>query len=225
MSAYSNKYKFIFIHIPKNAGSTFVINYNKNKAIEDFDTFEALNDSLGHQRDPVFGNHFTLQMVMDLVDQHSLKIDYHKYFKFCVIRNPWERMLSLYNMRLRKINKTFQGKPRNTDDDKRLLREGFIPWLLYTQHVSDSVLTRMPQISWVKDRNNKIFCDRIIRIENYTTELSDVLSSLNIPLMNMKYINKSSIDTSKYQDHYTAKGRSFIEKYFEEDIDQFKFTF
>ena len=65
----NDKYKIIFIHIPKNAGIS----------IE-----EALFDKkIGHKS--------ILQF-----ESHNLK-KYHEYFKFTVVRNPYDRLVSAFH--------------------------------------------------------------------------------------------------------------------------------
>ena len=224
MSMFSIKYKFIFIHIPKNAGSTVNATLQKN-CVEDYKGFELLNEEYGHDRDMVFGNHFTYSMIKEFIDKNNVDLDYGNYFKFCIVRNPWERMLSLYNHRMRKINAKFRGKPRNSTVDIKLLKSGFNNWLLKTQHTSDSVLTRTPQLTWIRGKENNIKCDKIIRIENLSSELDEIKTLLGLPNFQMKKANVSKQNAKLYQDHYSDLTRKHIEKYFEEDIDTFKFTY
>lgn len=225
MSVFSKKFKFIFIHIPKNAGSSFVLNYKKPSVIDDLTDFEQLNVSLGYEKDKIFGTHFTYKMIKKFTDNNDIDIDYENYFKFCVVRNPWERMVSLYEMRLRKIDKTTDGKPRNTVKDKKLLRQGFMPWLLTTQHVGDMMLTKTPQVNWIIDADKNIVCDKIIRIENYNQGINEIVEFLGLPKIQMKKYNVSVKDSGKYKDYYSDDGIKHIEKYFEEDIDAFKFIY
>lgn len=222
MSIYSDKHKFIFIHIPKNAGSTFVQNYTDGKRIK---RFEILNEELGYDRDPVYGNHMTYQIIKNLVDHNSVTLDYDNYFKFCVVRNPWERMVSLYQHRMRKIDKTFQGKPRNSAQDKEDLLKGFNHWLLHTRHVSDTVLTKTPQLHWITDANGNIIADKIINIQNYDEELDMILKRLKVPRQKRKDFNRSKKDSSSYHEVYSEESKKHIEKYFASDIKEFGFTF
>lgn len=225
MSAFSKKFQFIFIHIPKNAGSTFIANYKNNKAVEDFKLFEHLNAELGYDRDPCFGNHFTYMMIKNLVDKNNLDIDYNNFLKFCVIRNPWERMASLYEHRLRKMDKTTYGKRRYSEEDIKLLKKGFAPWLLNTQNVSDKILTKTPQLYWITDEKGNIAVDRILNIETFDKELEGVLNELRIPVMSLKIYNKSKKDTKNYQTYYNDDAKNHVAKYFESDIDHFKFKY
>ncbi|MCC9606313.1 sulfotransferase family protein [Blastopirellula sp. JC732] len=225
MAVYSKSHKFIFIHVPKNAGSTLIMNYRTKVSPDILLGFEELNAELGYERDPALGNHFTYQMIKSLCDRHSLPIDYQNYYKFCVVRNPWERMVSLFQHRLRKIDATTNGVPRNSPEDKALLKQGFEAWLLTTQNVSDRVLTKMSQLEWIRNDAGDIVCDRVIDVRNYDQEIMETLETLQMPRIPMEKFNVSAKDSSQYKSYYTAATRAHIEKYFAEDIDVLKYSF
>lgn len=222
MSAYSKEYNFLFIHIPKNAGSTFIQNYTK---LNEVCLIETLNSRLGFARDPVFGNHFTYEMFADLIKKKNLNIDVDNMYKFCVIRNPWERMFSLYQHRLRKIDAKDNGIPRNTEKDKQILKQGFNHWLLKTTHVSDRVLTKTAQSFWIKNQDGDLIPDKIINFENYDNELDEIVKHLKLPIFDRKNYNISKKKSSLYREVYNSKSIKHVRKYFKEDIDRFKFVF
>lgn len=225
MSLYSFKYNFVFIHIPKNAGSTFENNYSAALPHGELLHFEHLNTLLGYERDPALGNHFTYQMICEMVTRHNIDLDLQQCFKFCVVRNPWERMVSLFEHRLRKIDRLTNGVPRNSPEDKALLRRGFDAWLLNTKNVSDSVLTRMPQLRWIQDAQGMGVCDTIIRIENYDDEIATVCERVGLPKIDLPRRNTSGKDPHSYRDYFSPESREFISEHFAEDIREFGFVF
>lgn len=225
MSLYSYKYQFVFIHIPKNAGSTFENNYSEHLPAGELLHFEHLNQLLGYERDAALGNHFTFAMIEDIVSRHHVQLDLETVVKFCVVRNPWERMVSLYEHRLRKIDRLTNGVPRNTPEDKELLRQGFEPWLLNTQNVSDVVLVRKPQLDWIRDKEGKQICDLVIQIEEYDAGIEKVVEQVGLPKIDMPRRNTSSKDSSKYRSYFGEASRAHVEKYFAEDIETFGFKY
>ena len=72
------KYKTIFIHIPKNAGT----------AIERFFNEDSRKHVIGAQ---VSGKHDTISMI-----KQKFPEEYDSYTKFTIIRNPYDRMVSWY---------------------------------------------------------------------------------------------------------------------------------
>jgi hypothetical protein len=82
----SHKHRFIFIHIPKTAGTSI------EEALRD-ESCQLLPGEWDHGRvhhTPL--NHLTLQEVADygMLTPAQLK----SYFKFCFVRNPWDRLVS-----------------------------------------------------------------------------------------------------------------------------------
>ena len=80
----SHKYKFVFIHIHKNAG-TFVTNLLKQV---DNDLLDIYTNGNGRPN-----GHQTFEDIQEINIYDSIK----NYTFFCVIRNPLDRLISWYN--------------------------------------------------------------------------------------------------------------------------------
>lgn len=92
--------------------------------------------------------------------------EWQSYTKFCVVRNPWDRMVSDYYWRTRRIDQPpdFETFVKAIRDGERL--GGIVPgepdnWPLYT----------------IEDR---IAVEHVIRFESLTTELAGVMQALGI---------------------------------------------
>jgi hypothetical protein len=73
-------YKLLFIHIPRTGGTS----------VEKFFEFKSHDNLLSGRPPTVYnGQHFTLS-------EYAEKINVEKYFKFTIVRNPWDRLLSWY---------------------------------------------------------------------------------------------------------------------------------
>lgn len=101
----SHKYKAIFVHIPKTAGTSIehsleiIINSKKliNKpALRSHETFNIENIKYAPQ-------HFTSKI---LREHEQVKEHWNSYFKFSIIRHPYDRVLSEFFW-LNKGMKTF----------------------------------------------------------------------------------------------------------------------
>jgi hypothetical protein len=66
---YNERYQSIFIHIPKNAGSSV--------------------------KTSLFGVEKENHKELIRYEAHNPK-KYRRFFKFCIVRNPWDRMLSAF---------------------------------------------------------------------------------------------------------------------------------
>lgn len=72
----NDKYNFLFIHIQKTAGTSVTDMLNKIKYTQ--------KEKSDHSFITCFSG------------------DLSSYFKFCFVRNPWERLVSWYNMMIQK---------------------------------------------------------------------------------------------------------------------------
>jgi len=77
------KQKLLFCHIAKNAGSTV------HKIMEELDNLEFCDQ------------HYSLIMLKKLINNDEL---FNECLKFCIVRNPWDRMVSTYFLESQKKN-------------------------------------------------------------------------------------------------------------------------
>jgi len=223
MSIYSNKHKYIFLHIPKNAGTAI------RRALADVDpsiqSFDAIDEANRETRDPAYANHFPLWKIQELLAETDLSLPLSEMKIFMVVRNPWERMVSLYFHRMRKLMMSYEGKPRNTPEAIAVAKQGFVPWLIGTPHEGDKVLTRTSQMSWGRDDEGLIGAAYIVRIEDLEDEWMGLCNELGVKTPRLLKLNKGSGDSKSYRDHYTVEANAFVTHYFAEDIKEFGYEF
>jgi hypothetical protein len=130
---------------------------------------------------------------------------WNSYFKFCVERNPWDKVLSHYHMHAAR-----EGGPLSLDE---YLTRGRFPinFFRYT------------------DRSGrKIIVDRILRYENLLTELGEVFSQLKIPFEGTLGLQAKSgyrADRRPYQEVFNDKQRRIVEKAFTKEIELHAYRF
>jgi len=118
------KYKTIFIHIPKNAGT----------AIERFFNEDSRKHVIGAQ---VAGKHDTISMI-----KQKFPEEYENYTKFAIIRNPYDRMVSWYFY----VNQLCESKPINK------YRFDFSTWIKNPMSFFfDAKRFLDPQNEWIDD--------------------------------------------------------------------------
>lgn len=211
----------VFIHIPKTAGNAI---WKTSKSMYPVEIIK--------------NNRCNRNYHSKLLDFEQSYLDnIENLFIFSFVRNPWSRICSWYFFRknilekeLQIFNKTGKLPAKKVIDnvDKinkeyNMMCESFDNWLFayydtpwdYTWFkISDT------QSSWL--RSSKLKVNKIIKTENIDQELHNVPAFANV---NLPKTNKSKKSISSYQELYTKKSKKFIHNLYEEDIDNFKYTF
>ena len=202
-------YNCTFIHIPKTGGNSITHWLKENT------TAKVTKRK----------QHATVQGVLS--GKHSLgpvAIE-DLGWKFCVVRNPWDYIVSWYtfeimlcNFYIEKIqtDPTFKHPTKQKynlelqqNKLKRLQDIGFEGFVKQTDKPS--------QHHWAKD------CDYIIKIENMNQGFKEVQQRLNCftPLP----VKNKTINRTRYQDYYTAELKDIVYKKYKLDISTYGYEF
>ena len=189
---------FIFIHVPRTAGTgiqyaiTDVIKYPRR---------------VHKGRDLIHPDHITLT-----------KLQNRNTFSFAFVRNPWDWARSMYHYTI-KYGHNRQWKSEIQKYKNQGLNdwvcEDMINWIkTFTRWHHNNTIHQ--QHTWTRG------VSYIGRFENLKEDFEHVCESLNIkPTLPHKM--ESTI--GHYQDEYNDLGRKKIQNLFSQDIEQFKYTF
>lgn len=158
---------------------------------------------------------------------------------FCFVRNPYERLVSIFHfigqdakrrMAKRKNNSDFEPLTRhNVDDDVKLFleyRKGFTHWILNPSAKHNSSVTMM--MFSEKQRYTQMHClnhtvpDIVVKLENINQEfikIQDLIKCYVPPIH-----TNASLHTG-YRDYYTTETQKIAQRWVEEDLDTFGYTF
>ena len=182
--------KILFIHIPKCAGVS----------IEKFFGWKGLR-------------HETLQTYSD---EHS-NVLLNSCFKFTIVRNPWDRMVSWY----------FKHKD-NIYEPKT--KDGFNEWIKggmpnHWKNVDKTDWSNKDALSCVDFlfNDNNIDIDYIGRVENLNEDMRYICDKANIEYKELPHINKSN--HKPYREYYTEETKNIIKDRFERDLLFFPYEF
>jgi hypothetical protein len=127
------------------------------------------------------------------------------YFKFCVERNPWDKVLSHYNM-----HATREGGALSLDE---YLSRARFP-------IND--------FRYLDRSRSKIIVDRIVRYENLLVELGKVFAQLNIPFdgtLGVAAKSEYRVDRRPYQEVFNEQQQRIVEKAFAKEIELHGYRF
>jgi hypothetical protein len=216
LSYYSVKNNYIFVHIPKNAGTS--IHRALRRADPTLKAFDEIDAKHRTERHPAYANHFPVYMIEKLCNQYARTIPVASMFKFMIVRNPWERMVSLYEHRKRKRHMTYEGKPRNSPEDIAVIESGFKNWLLNTEHPGDSTLTTTSQLEWGYSKYGEGI-DFIIPLERLEKAWPELLQALGLPTSDLMVENSGKGESKDYREYYDDETQEHVAHFFKPEIE------
>jgi hypothetical protein len=195
----------IFVHIPKTAG----------KSINRF-----------------FGMEWQKHKDLSRYAQELPPQLFLSYFKFAIVRNPWDRILSDYNFQNKK-NAPANEKLFALDDRGRT--RSFREWLdaafsnpfyyesgQWSAEVSPGIHRWSPQVDWIS-LNGNIAVDAVLKMENLERDFEEVCwllgrTSGGLPCRNWKF-------HLHYSHYYDESTRKLVGEYYAKDIETFGYRF
>ena len=197
----SNRFKFVFVHNPKTAGNSIT---NSLK-------------SMG----AVLPNTHMHASVRDMEIPNG-------FYKFAFVRNPWDRMVSIYEFSNKKLKESQRRYGDLIGYDE--LAWGFEKWLtegkMWEGNYKANVIPPLQQRSqsyYVTDEQGNEVIDFIGRFEYLEEDMKKVIEATGIRSATMPHDNAT--EHKHYREYYSDKSRKFVEKYFKWEIEKFGYEF
>lgn len=181
---------FIFIHITKTAGT-----------------------SIGNAIGLPVKHHLTAKEVIAKIGKQK----WNEAYKFTFVRNPWDKVVSLYEYRRRK------DKTKIASDDI-----SFTDWINLTlgqdndPYYYNNVKSFQPQVDWLKDDEGTIAIDFIGKFESIRADFEQIRQTIGTRA-ELPHLNATK--RSNYKDYYTDETRQIVASWYHEDIEAFGYTF
>ena len=181
---------FIFIHINKTAGT-----------------------SIGNAIGLPIKHHRTAREVIASIGKDK----WNTAYKFTLVRNPWDKVVSHYEYR-RKRNKT-EVASRNIS---------FSEWVKMTYgqekdpYYYNNPKAFQPQVEWLKDDEGKISIDFIGKFETINEDFEQIKKAIGIEA-ELPHLNPTK--RAAYQSYYYDETREIVAHWFREDIEVFGYRF
>jgi Sulfotransferase family len=201
----SIKYQFIFIHIHKTAGTS--IESALQKYLSPFEI------TLSRSRQ----EHIKAKELKENLEKfwqglHLTQQSFDNYFKFAIVRNPWDHQVSLYYHILRDPTHFQHNTVKNLGNFER-----YIEWL-----VKESC--QPLQKDFLDDLNGNIIVNFIGRFENINYDFQEICQKLNLQAQ-LPHLNKNINSRNKFCNYYNSKTQQMVYEYFQQDIDFFNYSF
>ena len=202
----STKHKFLFIHIPKTAGNS-IQNILSKYSDDEIVCLAPHQD--GIERFEVRSKHFGTH-------KHSTLLDYRReygdemikgLYKFCCVRNPWERAVSHFFS-------PHRGKTKwSKDDFMQFIQSNVKPLSIYLaaemkeEHSLQHGLANM---------------SLVLRFETLQMDFDNLCRLLGLPISELPHRNKSSRD--EYMKYYDTELEQAVFNRFRDEICHFGYS-
>ena len=152
------------------------------------------------------------------------------FYKFGFVRNPWSYCLSVF------LDKFVAPRMWAVEDTQAKRKELITPENL-NKFVTDqftaleenelTMFFDRTQRSYFVDKSGEIAVDHIARFENLNDELDMLCKKLDIPKVEVKsdQQNKGNFEKMSYRDFFDDKTRDLVGEEFEEDIEEFGYSY
>jgi hypothetical protein len=181
---------FVFIHINKNAGT-----------------------SIGHAIGLPKKQHLTVKEVIEMIG----RAQWERAFRFTIVRNPWDKVVSHYNHRI-KTNQT--GLKDNPIPFKQWAAATY--GAVKDPRYYDQPKMFQPQVEWLRDPEGRIELDLIGRFENLGDTFRRIAERIGVKV-ELPHLNRC--ERSDYRTFYDEETASVVGDWFKEDISRFDYTF
>lgn len=207
----SHKYKFIFIHITKCAGTSITHAISPYLGEEDIilgATKEGEKLSEEWRKTNGLHKHAKAQEIRKVLGDEI----WNNYFKFTFVRNPWDMLVSTYHWWLT----TSWDDQWNTGQKIKAMKD-------FGEYVYSPQCRTEGCWDFVVDEEGEIILDFIGKQERMTRDFAFVCGRTGLP--NIKLPRKNASQHDEYTKYYTEEIIELVGKKFAADIQLFKYSF
>ena len=216
----NHKYKFIFIHIPRTGGISTREALEKlgGSVVYDQAGWKHIRGKIVVYGEPQLGPLGPHEVLTEYINKADLK-NADTYFKWARVRNPWDRLVSIYNRR----RNTVRWYQTGTHPAQEAIDNPFEAW------VEIQINTTKPpwrhrvfnQRRFIKDQG----LDFVSRFENINEDFSFFCDKVGLP--QIKLPHKNGWKHNSYKEYYNKK---LIDKLlsfdsFREDLDYLNYDY
>ncbi len=207
---------FVFVHVPKTGGTALALALEARAQADDVLIGDTPKARLRRGRLaalPVRGRLWKHSTLADL-DGWLGADDLARMFVFTLVRNPWDRMLSLY---------AWSRAQRFRHPVVALAQSADFTGFLRDPDLQARVLAA-PVAAYVTDASGRERCDAFVRLERFAEDVAPVEDHLGFALRPLPRANASDRPRD-WRTAYDDEGREIVARLCADDIRRFGYRF
>jgi hypothetical protein len=212
----SHKHKFITIDIPKTGSRSTRTALQPQNVI----------DIVGEPRGVRFRQHGTAEEAFSGFQKE--RWDFDDYFKFSIVRNPWNRyfsFLTYYKTKIKHYQETKGTLNENQERQKKFILN-FSNGRTDLQMLTNIIKNSLPQKKYLINSNGDVVMDQIGQLENIENDFVKFCKNVGIlPIAKFKHENKSSVKNISKHDIYTQELIDMVAEKEKWVINKFRYIF
>ncbi|WP_375239946.1 sulfotransferase family 2 domain-containing protein [Aurantibacter sp.] len=211
----NHEHKVIFIHVPKCAGSSVFKFFNKDLKV----SWRTPNYNVLYGWCPKRKIHLQHATTKQLIETELITEEqWNSYYKFTIVRNPWDRAYSDYQWIMKDTGKRDSFK-------NFILKKGKFSKVLNDVSVKEYRGDHLLNQTDFFDSKGEFKLDFVGRFENLKTDFSRVLKALNISEEFSNHEKKSVKKMSHYSDFYTSSYQKLVLDRYQNDVEHLDYAF
>ena len=218
----SHKHKFIFVEYSKTGTTTIEGGLEK-----------YCETKTNHKPDSFYWKHARPKTIKELFEKENKKDEWKNYFKFTFTRNPFDRMVSLWNY----IHKTVEMYKNRCEEEGPNWKPDHYHWVErcqkyilkcknlkdYVKYTSNGMATGGDSAFSFSHDGNEKFVDFIGRFENLQEDFDIVCDKIGIPRQKLPHKNKTN--HKHYTEYYDDETRQIVAEKYAKELEYFGYGF
>lgn len=211
--------KVIFFHICKTGGSS--INHSVLWTLAN----TPIRAKDGYM---IAAQHFTPKLLLNYKMVTPSQME--EFFKFCIVRNPWDRLVSAYTKIWHTLFNSFEEYIESVSACVEVQESGGeylqTPRMVSRgnfRQISGSYNSQFRPQHLYLEHDGKEVMDFVGRFENYNEDVGKIYEMIGIDV-EIKHINQSK-NRKHYSEYYTDKTKNIVGDIYQKDIELLKYEF